>query len=180
MTKSGRGALALVILWNLTASAMPAFAEDMPSRYYSISMGGISSSSYSAGEFADISASVEFAKGKTFNPALTMRWLVPVNPISFTGSLVGLGIDLTLFYLQDHPLARMSPRKTALAPLLGFAAHLPVTNPTNPLYTVSLSPFRLFAGYGYFSVGAFSIVLNDSFAVDGWGLKIFEFSYLVY
>jgi hypothetical protein len=180
MTKSRRGAFALLFISVFTAVTIPVFAKDRASFYYTVAMDGFSSDRFTAAEYADLSASIEFAKGNVLNPAFSMRWLVPVNPFSLTGSLVGLGVDITLFYLQDHPLAWMSPRRMALAPLLSAAAYVPITNPKNPLYSLSLAPFRLFAGYGYFSVGTLSLVFDASFDFDGWGLRLFEFSYLVF
>ena len=172
--------MTLLILIASAAAALPASAENQVSRYHSVSMGGISSDSYTAGEFAEFSASVEFSRGKALNPALSLRWLMPLNPLSYEGSLAGLGLDITLFYMGRHPLARLSPRKSSLAPLLSLTAYVPVADLANPIFSVGLSPFRLFTGFGYFSAGIFSLVLDDSFAVDGWGLKLFEFSYMVY
>jgi len=180
MKKQNRGAMPLLLLAFFSASAFPAFAKEKVTYYYSVSMEGFSSPLFSAAEYTDFSASIEFASREEMNPAFSMHYLLPANPLSIGDSLAGLSIDLTLFYLGDHPLAWMSPRKTSLAPQLSVAAYVPIADLGNPRYTVSLSPFRLFAGYGYFSVGAFSLVLDPSFTVRGWGLRLFNFSYLVF
>ncbi|HWP68028.1 MAG TPA: hypothetical protein VN437_01920 [Rectinemataceae bacterium] len=180
MTKTSRGAIALFFLAIFAASPFPVFAASKASFYYSIGAEGFSSPLFSSAEYADISSSIELAKGKAFNPAVSAHYLIPANPFSFAESLAGLGVDITLFYLQNHPFAWMFPRKTALAPTLGMAVYTPFANLANIRYTLSLSPFRLFTGYGYFAVGAFGLVFDSSFAMDGWGLKLFEFSYLVF
>jgi len=178
MKKQSRDTTLLLFLAIFSVSAFPSFAEEKTAYYYSVSMEGFSSALFSAAEYADFSASIEFTPREAVNPAFSMHYLLPANPLSIEDSLAGISIDLTLFYLGDHPLAWMSPRKTSLAPQLSAAAYVPVADLGNLRYTVSLSPFRLFAGYGYFSVGAFSLVLDPSFAVNGWGIRLFDFSYL--
>lgn len=181
MKHSGKPlALFLFALAFLSVSATQVFAKEKASFYYSVSLKGFSSPLFSASEYADFSASIEFARGSAINPAFSMRYLLPANPLSLSESLVGIGIDVTLFYLRNHPLAWMSPRSTSLAPLLSAAAYVPVIDLSNPRYTLSLSPFRLFAGYGYFAVGTFSLALDPSFAVDGWGIGLFDFSYVAF
>ncbi|MFA5852693.1 MAG: hypothetical protein WC820_08330 [Spirochaetales bacterium] len=178
MKIQSRGAILLLFLAFLSASVFPAFAKEKASYYYSVSMEGFSSPLFSASEYADFSASIEVSPRDAINPAFSMHYLLPANPLAIGDSLAGISIDLTLFYLEDHPLAWMSPRKTSLAPQLSAAAYVPIADLGNLRYTVSLSPFRLFAGYGYFSIGAFSLVLDPSFTVSGWGLRLFDFSYL--
>lgn len=178
MKKHFHGATIFLILVFLPAAAFPAFAREKASYYYSVSMEGFSSPLFSAAEYADVSASIEFAPREVLNPAFSMHCLLPANPFSIGDSLAGISLDLTLFYLAKHPLAWMSPRMTSLAPQVSMAAYLPVADPENLRYTMSFSPFRLFAGYGYFSVGAFSLVLDSSFTPNGWGIRLFDFSYL--
>ena len=180
MTKTIRRLASLFFIALLSASAAPAFEKGKTSLYYSVSMGGYTSSLFSAAEYADISASIEFASGRAFNPALSLHYLIPVNPFSVADSLAGFGVDLGLFYLLNHPMGWMSPRRTALAPSLGATLYLPLADPENLRYELSISPLRLFAGYGYFSFGAASLILDASFAVAGWGLRLFEFSYLIF
>ena len=170
----------LLVLALFGASTFSAFAEEQANFYYSVSMEGFSSPLFSAAEYTDFSASIEFAKGSALNPAFSMHYLLPTNPFSIGDSLAGIGIDITLFYLGDNPLSWMSPRKTSLAPMISATAYVPIADLESLRYTLSLSPLRLFAGYGYFSVGAFSLVLDPSFTVNGWGLQLFDFSYLVF
>ena len=150
------------------------------SYYYSVSLGSFSSGVLQPAEYSDLSASIEWGRGEPMNMAFSMHYLLPVNPLSFEASFAGLGADLTLFYLQKHPLRWLSPRKTALAPMIGVAAFAPVTDLRDLRYTLAFSPFRLYSGYGYFSLGAFSLVFDGEFSQAGWGLKLFEFSYLVF
>ena len=178
MKKQSRGTVLLLSLAFLSAADFPAFAKEKASYYYSVSMEGFSSPFFSAAEYADFSASIEFAPREDLNPAFSMHYLLPANPLSIGDSLAGISLDLTLFYLGNHPLAWMSPRTTSLAPQVSAAAYVPIADPENLRYTLSFSAFRLFAGYGYFSFGALSLVLDSSFALSGWGLRLFDFSYL--
>jgi len=164
----------------LAACGAKAFAAENATYYYSVSLGSFSSDVFMPAEYSDLSVSIESAKGSPMNFALSMHYLLPVNPLSFEESFAGLGIDLTLFYLQNHPLSWISPRKTALAPMISVAALVPVADLSALRYTLSFSPLRFFSGYGYFSLGAFSLVFDTSLSTEGWGLKLFEFSYLVY
>jgi len=164
----------------LAAGGAGAFAAGNATYYYSVSLGSFSSESFMPAEYSDLSASIESAKGEPMNIAFSMHYLLPVNPLSFEASYAGLGLDLTLFYLQKHPLSWLSPRKTALAPMASLTAFAPVTDLRDLRYTLAFSPFRLYAGYGYFSLGTFSFVFDAGFLPAGWGVKLFEFSYLVF
>lgn len=172
-----------------TCARLPAYGS--PSCYYSVTLGGFSSAAFSdaaspAAEYTDFSASIEFAKGKSMNPAISMHYLLPVNPLSFADSQLGIGVDVTLFYAKRHPFSWMSPRTTTLAPLLSAAVYAPIkgTGSTNGIgnltYILTFTPLRLFSGEGYFSAGALNVVFDSSFSLKGWGARLFEFSYFIF
>jgi len=161
-------------------AAGDAFVAGKTSFYYSVSLGSFSTELFMPAEYSDFSASIDFAKSRPMNLALSAHYLLPVNPLSFDESLAGLGVDLTLFYLQNHPFQWISPRKAALAPMLSAAVLAPITDFTDIRYTLTLSPLRFFSGYGYFSLGAFSLIFQTALSPEGWGLKLFEFSYLLF
>lgn len=180
MKKFPRGALAFLLVTLLSCPAFPASAADKGKSYFSVSLGGFSSSLFPEAEYLDLAASVEFAKGRALDPTFSMHWLFPANPLSLADSFAGLGLDTTLFYMENHPFAWVSPRKTAWAPSIGAAAYVPVLDLENICYTANIAPFRIFTGYGYFSLGSFSLVFDAAFDLDGWGLKLFEFSNAAY
>ncbi|HWR12133.1 MAG TPA: hypothetical protein VN445_09940 [Rectinemataceae bacterium] len=167
--------LCFLALFTLTASSA---AADKTSFYYSISMGGFSSPLFTVAEYMDFSASVGIDDGPVLGSAFSTHYLMPVNPLSLADSLAGLGFDFTLFHLKNHPFAWMSPRETLLAPTLSATAYLPFSDLKDIRYTLSLSPIRLFAGYGYFTLGSFGLVYDSSFVLEGWCVKLFELSYM--
>lgn len=147
---------------------------------YSAALAGFSSPLFSSAEYLDFSLAWELRKGRFLNPALSARFLLPANPFSPADSLAGLGLDLTLLYAQNHPLAWMSPRRTALAPQLGLCAYFPLADPQAFRFAAELSLFRLYAGYGYFSFGDVSLIFDTAPSLQGWGFRILKFSYLVF
>jgi len=180
MKRLNRRALILFFLALFARSAAPSFAGNENSFYYSVSMGGFSSPLFTEAEYMDFSASAKIIDTPVLGSAFTIHYLIPVNPLSFAESLAGLGVDLTLFHIKKHPFAWMSARETTLAPMASATVYAPFANLRDIRYTVSLSPLRLFAGYGYFSVGSFGLVFDSSFAMKGWGIELFEFSYMSY
>jgi hypothetical protein len=180
MRKQNRRAVILFSLALFARSAPPSFAEGEASFYYSVSMGGFSSPLFTQAEYMDFFASAKIIDMPVLGSAFTMHYLIPVNPLSFAESQAGLGVDITLFHIKKHPFTWMSARETVLAPMASATVYAPFANLRDIRYTVSLSPLRLFAGYGYFSVGSFGLVFDSSFAMKGWGIELFEFSYISY
>jgi hypothetical protein len=175
-----RAATTLVILLAVAIATPAAHAEAKASYYYSVSLCGYASPGFSSAEYAEFSASVASARTAPAAIALSMRFSLPLNPFSLAGSLAGLSVDLTPFKLLSHPFAWMSPRQTALAPLISFAAMAPVADLKDLWYVATLSPLRLYSGDGYFAAGALELVLSGDFAVRGWGIRLLEFSYFVF
>jgi len=171
--------LALAAASQLSAQPRAAGAESRLSLRYAVSLEGFSSTLFGGGEYAGLSLSAGWENRGGFGVGLSARLLAPVNPPELGGSLAGFGAELALGRFQRHPLAWLSPRSTALAPAIGIAAYLPLNGAAAPRYVVEAAPIRLYSGYGYVALGSPSLVLDEFLAPAGWGLKLFEFSYLL-
>lgn len=185
LTARGRAALILAALFtalaapSLAAQPRAAGAGGRFSLRYAVSLEGFGSALFGEGEYAGLSLAAGWENSGGFGASLSARLLAPINPPDLGGSLAGLGAELALGRFQRHPLAWMSPRSTALAPAIGIAAYLPLDGADSPRYVLDAAPIRLSSGYGYVVLGSPSLVLDESLAPAGWGLKLFEFSYLL-
>ena len=184
-TSRGRTALIMAALFAAFA-ALPAAAADEGrlSLSYAVSLEGFGQAFNGAplfgkGEYAGLSLAAGWEGKGGFGAGISARLLAPINPPELGGSLLGLGAELALGRFQRHPLAWMSPRSTALAPAVGIAAYFPLSVAASPRYVLEAAPIRLYSGYGYFAIVSPSLVLDESLAPAGWGLKLFEFSYLL-
>lgn len=186
-TLTARGRTALILAAGLAlaaASPLPATpraagAEGRFSLRYAVSLEGFGSALFGEGEYAGLSLAAGWENKSGFGASLSARLLAPVNPLDLGETLAGLGAELALGRFQRHPLAWMSPRSTALAPAIGIAAYLPLNGAASPRYVVEAAPIRLYSGYGYVALCSPSLALDQSLAPAGWGLKLFEFSYLL-
>jgi hypothetical protein len=182
-----RGRTALILAAFLACLAGPPLAALPPSagakgRFttrYAVSLEGFGSALFGEGEYAGLSLAAGWEDKGGFGAGFSARLLTPINPPVIAGSLAGLGAELTLGRFQRHFLAWMSPRRTALAPAIGVAAYVPLGSAFSPRYVLEAAPLRLYSGYGYVSLCSPRIVLDGSLAPAGWGLKLFEFSYLL-
>lgn len=171
--------LALAGASPLPASPRAAGAEGRFSLRYAVSLEGFGSALFGEGEYTGLSLAAGWENQGGVGAGLSARVLVPINPPAIGDSLAGLGAELTLGRFRRHPLAWMSPRRTALAPTIGIVAYLPLNGVASPRYVVEAAPIRLYSGYGYVALGSPSLVLDEFLTPAGWGLKLFEFSYLL-
>lgn len=184
-TARGRTALIIAALFAaLAAQPVAAGAEGGFSLRYAVSLEGFGpapnhAALFGGGEYAGLSLAAGWEGKGGFGAGLSARLLAPINPPEIAGSLLGLGAELALGRFQRHPLAWMSPRSTALAPAVGIAAYFPLSGAASPRYVLEAAPIRLYSGYGYVALASPSLVLDESLAPAGWGLKLFEFSYLL-
>lgn len=191
----GRSALVFAVLLAVLAALpiaalpSPASAKGRFTARYAVSLEGFGSSPNGAapneaalfgeGEYAGLSLAAGWEDKGGFGAGISARLLTPINPPAIAGSLAGIGAELTLGRFQRHFLEWMSPRRTALAPAIGVAAYVPLGSAFSPRYVLEAAPIRLYSGYGYVSLCSPRLVLDESLAPAGWGLKLYEFSYLL-
>lgn len=178
--RGGRAAV-LALLLAIAVEVCGAAPWEGPTIFYGAAWGGAGAfandGALSSAEFLELSVSADFLPRSALNPSLSLRWRFPVNPLDLAASRLGAGLELGLGFFEKHPFAWLSPRRTALAPQIGFAAYLPLVWPPQPEYKIKLSLLRLFAGYGYFALAPLELQFDAEFRPSGWGVELVEFVY---
>jgi hypothetical protein len=178
--------LAFGLFWMLIFSCLPALpahsahsAQEVICDLFAVSLESFSARSLGKGEYAGISAAIDFSRGSP-GMSLFFRALVPANPLRLEATLVGAGIELTLAQEAEHPFSFLSPRKTYYAPSISLSGFVSPLDLQAPLFMLNASLLRLYSGWGLFSIGTLGLVFNAKLEVDGWSVKIFEFSYYAF
>lgn len=164
----------VVLLFAAALACAPLHGE--PSFFYSLSMETYSSPALPVGEYGGAKAGIDLSRGGA-GISIFLRGTLPYAPFDPAGGAAGLGIDIRPFAAKRHILEWLSPRRTHWLPSVGASILFPFQEPGDFLLEASLSPFRLYAGWGNISFLSLCLLRDGDFKDRGWGLGILEFSY---
>lgn len=185
-SRARSGALALVLA---VISFEAAAADDFSTKgegtqscrsFYAVALHGYSAPDiFSAAPIADISLGLDLFQWPYLSPALGIHMYIPTDSLSLSAMKAGATLDLTIAYTERHPLSDRFIREHRWAPLARIGAGFPLKNLSEMYYQFSFSPLRIFEGSGYYSVGAASLLFDKSMGLSGWGIGLFEFTYMM-
>lgn len=148
--------------------------------FYSVALHGYSAPKiFTAAPIADVSLGFHLFQWPYLSPALGIHMYIPTDSLSLSAMKAGVTLDLTIAYSERHPLSDRFIREHRWAPLARFGAGFPLKNLSEMYYLFSFSPLRIFEGSGYYSVGAASLLFDTSMGLSGWGIGLFEFTYMM-
>lgn len=148
--------------------------------FYSVALHGYSAPKvFTAAPIADVSLGFHLFQWPYLSPALGIHMYIPTDSLSLSAMKAGVTLDLTIAYSERHPLSDRFIREHRWAPLARFGAGFPLKNLLEMYYLFSFSPLRIFEGSGYYSVGAASLLFDTSMGLSGWGIGLFEFTYMM-
>jgi len=134
-----------------------------------------------AGEYCDLGLFVEPFRLGFLNPSASVRFLTPLFPFRPGSSMVGLGLDVDLFSLRNHPLGGIMAQESALGPALAVSwAFEPSRGLAPGILCVTAHVLRLRTGDARYSLLSPELVFEGGRELTGWGLRLFEFSYFLF
>ncbi|TXT42044.1 MAG: hypothetical protein FD137_2334 [Spirochaetes bacterium] len=147
-----------------------------PSFFHSISLDSYSSPAVPVGQFVGLRAGVDFPK-RSPGISFFLKGSIPYDPFDLLDGHGGFGAEIRPFAAKRHFLEWLSPRRTHWAPSSSVSLLFPFENPTAPFVEASLSPLRLYTGWGNISFLSFRALFDETLKAQGWGIGILEFGY---
>lgn len=168
-----------------------------PSRtlFYSVTLQGYAAPDLLPdAEYVNFGLGIDPVQSPFVSAALGLHWLLPFNPWEFDASYLGLSFDVTFGRYLAHPFGKLFVRRVSLAPMVSFGAYVQPFGAKaaqggagaaqggagKEMFLFSCQPLRFFSGDGYYTMGAFDIVLDGHLKYGGWGVRLFDFSYFFY
>ncbi|HOV94549.1 MAG TPA: hypothetical protein PK759_07000 [Spirochaetales bacterium] len=161
-----------------------------PSRtlFYSVTLQGYAAPDLLLdAEYLNFGLGIDPVQSPFVSAALGLHWLLPFNPWEFDASYLGLSCDVTFGRYLAHPFGKLFVRRVSLAPMVSFGAYVQPfgekagqSGAGKEIFLISCQPLRFFSGDGYYTMGAFDIVLDGHLKYGGWGVRLFDFSYFFY
>jgi hypothetical protein len=138
-------------------------------------------SSFLPGEYVDLGVFLDPLQLPILNPSASLRWVLPLFPFAPDRSLVSLGVELDLVLFRPHPLQGLIAQASALAPSIG-ASWLwdPGTGQFQAGMQVTANILRIRTGDARYSFLSPELLLDGDYAIVGWGLHLFDFSYFMF
>ena len=161
-----------------------------PSRtlFYSVTLQGYAAPDLLLdAEYLNFGLGIDPVQSPFVSAALGLHWLLPFNPWEFDASYLGLSCDVTFGRYLEHPFGKLFVRRVSLAPMVSLGAYVQPfgekagqSGAGKEIFLISCQPLRFFSGDGYYTMGAFDIVLDGHLKYGGWGVRLFDFSYFFY
>jgi hypothetical protein len=110
---------------------------------------------------------------RLFNPALFLGIITAIAPPQSDGLYYQLTGELTVFDLPTAALSKVFFESLCWSPGLAFECLLS-RDLRDSAWTLLLSPLRVRAGDGVFTVCALQLFIEPPFAFGGWGIVLFR------
>jgi hypothetical protein len=109
-----------------------------------------------------------------------MHLYLPPLSLNLSSIRFGASIDMTWLQPGDRASSYILSRDSVWAPRLRFTFGSRLVELADTFLMLTVSPFSVFDGSGYYSIGSIDIAFRERSHAVSWGIGLCEFMYFIH
>lgn len=141
--------------------------------------GQADTSIFAASTFTDIAIGVEPFKWLAVAPAFAAHLYVPAFGAAAGSARFGVSADLAFRQSGDKATYFPLGRESVWAPRARVVVGSRFSDLSDTFFMLTASPFGIYDGSGYYSIGAIDFAFRGGMGSASWGIGVCEFTYFI-